>query len=69
MQDMQKDKRWIEAQKKYKNDKEKLSQEQMKLYKELGSQSVCQLSADIDPIAYHYRSVPGGDPGTGIHPI
>jgi len=36
MQDMQKDKRWIEAQKKYKNDKEKLSQEQMKLYKELG---------------------------------
>lgn len=36
MADMQKDKRWIEAQKKYKNDKEKLSQEQMKLYKELG---------------------------------
>lgn len=36
MQEMQKDKRWIEAQKKYKNDKEKLSQEQMKLYKELG---------------------------------
>lgn len=36
MAEMQKDKRWIEAQKKYKNDKEKLSQEQMKLYKELG---------------------------------
>jgi YidC/Oxa1 family membrane protein insertase len=36
MADMQKDKRWIEAQKKYKGDKEKLSQEQMKLYKELG---------------------------------
>jgi len=36
MSDMQKDKRWIEAQKKYKNDKEKLSQEQMRLYKELG---------------------------------
>ncbi|HEX7556433.1 MAG TPA: YidC/Oxa1 family membrane protein insertase [Leptolinea sp.] len=36
MQDMQKDKRWIDAQAKYKNDKEKLSQEQMKLYKELG---------------------------------
>ncbi|GAP20044.1 YidC/Oxa1 family membrane protein insertase [Leptolinea tardivitalis] len=36
MAEMQKDKRWIEAQKKYKNDKEKLSQEQMKLYQELG---------------------------------
>lgn len=36
MQDLQKDKRWIEAQKKYKDDKEKLAQEQMKLYKELG---------------------------------
>jgi YidC/Oxa1 family membrane protein insertase len=36
MQEMQKDKRWIDAQAKYKNDKEKLSQEQMKLYKELG---------------------------------
>lgn len=36
MADMQKDKRWIEAQKKYKNDKEKLAQEQMKLYQELG---------------------------------
>jgi YidC/Oxa1 family membrane protein insertase len=36
MADMQKDKRWIEAQKKYKNDKEKLSQAQMELYKELG---------------------------------
>jgi len=36
MAEMQQDKRWIEAQKKYKNDKEKLSQEQMKLYKELG---------------------------------
>ncbi|NLF50346.1 MAG: YidC/Oxa1 family membrane protein insertase [Leptolinea sp.] len=36
MAEMQKDKRWIEAQKKYKNDKEKLSQEQMRLYKELG---------------------------------
>lgn len=36
MQEMQKDKRWIDIQAKYKNDKEKLSQEQMKLYKELG---------------------------------
>jgi YidC/Oxa1 family membrane protein insertase len=36
MQSLQSDKRWIEAQKKYKDDKEKLSQEQMKLYKELG---------------------------------
>lgn len=36
MQDLQKDKRWIDMQAKYKNDKEKLAQEQMKLYKELG---------------------------------
>ena len=36
MTNMQNDKRWIDAQKKYKDDKEKLAQEQMKLYKELG---------------------------------
>lgn len=36
MQEFQKDPRWIEAQEKYKGDKEKLAQEQMKLYKELG---------------------------------
>lgn len=36
MQALQTDKRWIDAQNKYKNDKDKLSQEQMKLYKELG---------------------------------
>jgi YidC/Oxa1 family membrane protein insertase len=36
MQDLQKDPRWIEANAKYKNDKEKLSQVQMQLYKEMG---------------------------------
>ncbi len=36
MQDLQKDKRYIEIQTKYKNDKEKLAQEQMKLYQEKG---------------------------------
>ncbi len=36
MQDMQKDKDWLEIQKKYKNDKEHLAQEQMKMYKEKG---------------------------------
>jgi YidC/Oxa1 family membrane protein insertase len=36
MQELQKDKRWKEIQEKYKDDKEKLSQEQLKLYKELG---------------------------------
>jgi YidC/Oxa1 family membrane protein insertase len=35
MQELQKNPRWIEAQEKYKNDKEKLAQEQMALYKEL----------------------------------
>lgn len=36
MQELQTNPRWIEAQKKYKDDKEKLAQEQMALYKELG---------------------------------
>jgi len=36
MQDMQNNKDWQEIQKKYKDDKEKLAQEQMRLYKELG---------------------------------
>lgn len=36
MQNLQTDKRYLEMQKKYKGDKEKLAQEQMKLYKELG---------------------------------
>lgn len=36
LQDLQKDKRYIEMQAKYKNDKEKLQQETMKLYKEMG---------------------------------
>lgn len=36
MQDLQKTKKWQQIQKKYKNDREKLSQEQMKIYKEMG---------------------------------
>ncbi|RME90702.1 MAG: membrane protein insertase YidC [Anaerolineae bacterium] len=36
MQELQKSKRWQEIQKKYKNDRERLAQEQMKLYQELG---------------------------------
>jgi YidC/Oxa1 family membrane protein insertase len=36
MQNLQTDKRYIEMQKKYKDDKEKLAQEQMALYKEMG---------------------------------
>ncbi len=36
MQELQSDPRWIDMQKKYKDDKEKLAQEQMKLYKEMG---------------------------------
>jgi YidC/Oxa1 family membrane protein insertase len=37
MQEMQKSKKWLDIQKKYKDDKEKLAQEQMKLYKEGGA--------------------------------
>lgn len=36
MQELQSNEKWKEMQKKYKDDKEKLAQEQMKLYKELG---------------------------------
>jgi len=36
MQELQNNKKWQETQKKYKDDKEKLAQEQMKVYKELG---------------------------------
>jgi YidC/Oxa1 family membrane protein insertase len=36
MQDLQKSKRWQDIQKKYKDDKEKLQQEQMKIYQEMG---------------------------------
>ncbi len=36
MQELQKSKKWLEMQKKYKGEREKLSQEQMKLYKEMG---------------------------------
>ncbi|HJW90758.1 MAG TPA: YidC/Oxa1 family membrane protein insertase [Anaerolineales bacterium] len=36
MQSLQKSKKWQEMQKKYKDDREKLAQEQMKLYKEMG---------------------------------
>ncbi len=36
MQDLQNSKQWQEIQKKYKDNKEKLAQEQMKIYKEMG---------------------------------
>ncbi|MBT3321572.1 MAG: membrane protein insertase YidC [Anaerolineae bacterium] len=36
MQELQKDKEWLGIQKKYKTDKEKLAQEQMRIYKERG---------------------------------
>lgn len=36
MQDLQENKKWQDIQKKYKDDREKLAQEQMKLYQELG---------------------------------
>lgn len=36
MQDLQKDKEWLAIQEKYKKDKEKLAQEQMRIYKERG---------------------------------
>jgi YidC/Oxa1 family membrane protein insertase len=48
MQEMQTSKEWLEIQKKYKDDKEKLAQEQMKYTKRLAitlSPPVCRLSS------------------------
>jgi YidC/Oxa1 family membrane protein insertase len=36
MQELQKNEKWLKIQEKYKNDREKLAQEQMALYRELG---------------------------------
>src|SRR5512136_1894175 len=60
MQEMQTSKEWLDIQKKYKDDKEKLAQEQMKYYKEIGynPMSSCLPSIIQIPIIFGlYQSI------------
>jgi YidC/Oxa1 family membrane protein insertase len=60
MQEMQTSKEWLDIQKKYKDDKEKLAQEQMKYYKEIGYNplSSCLPSVIQIPIIFGlYQSI------------
>jgi YidC/Oxa1 family membrane protein insertase len=56
MQEMQKSKKWQDIQKKYKGEKEKLAQEQMKLYKEMGVSPFgsCLPTIIQFPVSSHY---------------
>ena len=62
---MQSDPEWIAIQKKYKNDKDKLAQEQMSFYKEERYQPICFLFANIDPISHNNWLVPEHYPDNG----
>ncbi len=73
LQDLQKDEEYLEMQKKYKNDKERLAQAQMDLYKKKGikhSPPACPPSSIPD----HYRSIPkhhsdhGNGTAAGVQP-
>lgn len=50
MQELTRDKRYIEMQAKYKNDKERLAQEQMKLYREMGVNPITSLGSSCLPL-------------------
>ena len=54
MQNLQKDPRWIDMQKKYKDDKEKLSQEQLKALQGSRSEPIQFVFTDPDPISNHH---------------
>ena len=58
MQELQQSKKWQEIQKKYKDDKQKLSQEQMNIYKEMGINPLGSCSAIDHPVPNHDRAVP-----------
>ncbi len=58
LQDLQKDKDWQDIQKKYKNDRDKLAQEQMKLYKEKGISPFASCLADGDTVPDHHWTLP-----------
>ncbi len=58
MQEMQSSKEWQDIQKKYKDDKEKLAQEQMKYYKEIGYNPMSSCLPSLIQIPHHLRPVP-----------
>ena len=66
MQELQSSKEWLDIQKKYKGDKEKLAQEQMKYYKEIGYNPLVLLPAIRDPDSLDLWSVPEHHAGAGF---
>jgi YidC/Oxa1 family membrane protein insertase len=67
MQELQNDKEWQAIQKKYKDDREKLAQEQMRIYKEKGIKPLRFLPADPDSIPYHHWLISKHHSCTGSH--
>ena len=57
MQALQSDKRWIEAQKKYKDDKEKLIPGTDEVVQRTWDQSFCSLPSNDHPISDHHWAV------------
>ena len=54
MQELQNDKEWQEIQKKYAKDKEKIAQEQMRIYKERGINPFASCLPTLDSIPHHH---------------
>jgi len=65
MMNLQKDPEWIEAQKKYKNDREKLAQEQMNVYKKKGISPFSVLPPDSHSTANHHCALSNAAAGNG----
>ncbi len=68
MQELNNSKQFKEMQEKYKGNKEKLSQEQMKLYQEMGYNPLSGCLAHAHPIPHHHRLVSKHHPCAGSHP-
>ena len=65
MQSMQKSPEYLEMQKKYKDDKQKMQQEQMRMYQEKGVNPLGGCLPLADPIPRHHWVVSGDYPGYG----
>ena len=71
MQDLQNDKEWQDIQKKYAKDREKLAQEQMRIYKDRGINPFAS-PAHADPVPDHHRFISKRDArfgGHAAHPV
>ena len=69
MTDLQKDKRYIDMQAKYKGDKEKLAQAQMELYKEMKINPFASCLPTVIQLPVIIGLVPGFDHGIGQHQL